>query len=263
MDGWSTPVLVRELLTLYAQRRRCGAAAGDAVPRLSGVLAGRIAPLRSRPGGRRWRGWRRARSWRRAIRRVRRLRPSRSCLRSSEALSRGAERCRRARAGADAQHLDAGGLGDSAGPSDRARRRGVRGDGGGAAGGDRRHREHGGAVHQHAAAADQAAAGQAAVAICCGETAGAPVATDGAPASRAGRDPAARPAWASCSTRWWCSRTIRSTAPALRPRPAGVRLAPVQRARRDALSAEPDGAAGRAAAAAARLPARPVRSGER
>ena len=41
MDGWSVPVLVQELLTLYA-RRGDGAcvAAGDAVPGLSGLDRG-------------------------------------------------------------------------------------------------------------------------------------------------------------------------------------------------------------------------------
>ena len=38
MDGWSAPILVRELLEVYgAGRQRGVAAAGDAVPRLSGV----------------------------------------------------------------------------------------------------------------------------------------------------------------------------------------------------------------------------------
>ena len=36
MDGWSAPVLVRELLTLYGRQAR-GAAAGYALPRLSGI----------------------------------------------------------------------------------------------------------------------------------------------------------------------------------------------------------------------------------
>ena len=73
-----------------------------------------------------------------------------------------------ARAGPDAQHRDPGGVGDPAGAADRARRRGVRGDGGGTAAGDCRHRAHGGAVHQHAAAARQAAAGPAAAGDCSG-----------------------------------------------------------------------------------------------
>ena len=63
MDGWSMPVLVQELLTLYAHKGDAGgAAAGDALPRLSGLARRRrIAPPRSRPGGRRWPGWRRPR----------------------------------------------------------------------------------------------------------------------------------------------------------------------------------------------------------
>ena len=51
-----------------------------------------------------------------------------------------------------------------------------------------------------------------------------PVAADGASASRAGRDPAGGRAWANCSTRCWCSRTIRSTAPAWRREAGGLRL---------------------------------------
>ena len=68
--------------------------------------------------------------------------------------------------------------------------------------------------------------------------AGQPVAADRAPASRPCRDPERWPDWASCSTRLWCSRTIRSTrAPCQRQR-AGCGC-PGQRARRDALSAAP------------------------
>ena len=57
MDGWSAPVLVRELLTLYAQRGMQRAAAGDALPGLSVLAcARRIVLRRWRPGGRRLAG---------------------------------------------------------------------------------------------------------------------------------------------------------------------------------------------------------------
>ena len=50
MDGWSAPVLVRELFQLYAQQGRCrGAAAGYALSQLS--LVPRGAGSRERRGG--------------------------------------------------------------------------------------------------------------------------------------------------------------------------------------------------------------------
>ena len=123
--------------------------------------------------------------------------------------------------------VHADGLGHAARPADRARRRGVRGDGGGAAGGACRRRADGGAVHQHAAAADAAAAAIAVVGAAAAD-AGAPVAADGAPASRALPRSSRRRVWASCSTRSWCSRTIRSTAKAWRPPASGLRLGRVE-----------------------------------
>ena len=60
MDGWSMPVLVRELLALYAGRAGCAA-----LPRVTPyrdylALARRAGPRGAlRPGGRRWPGWRR------------------------------------------------------------------------------------------------------------------------------------------------------------------------------------------------------------
>ena len=134
-----------------------------------------------------------------------------------------------AQSGSDAQHLHPGRLGDSARPPDRPRRCGVRRHGGGPAAGDCRHRDHGGAVHQHAAAAHQAAARPSRCCDLLPELQDSQSSTDGAPASGAGRDPGAQPDWASCSTPWWCSRTIRSTAPAWRPRPA-VCASPTSRA---------------------------------
>ena len=75
---------------------------------------------------------------------------------------------RGARAGADAQHRDAGRVGHPARPAERPRRRGVRRDGGGPSGGACRRRAHGGAVHQHAAAADATAAASFRCRRCCG-----------------------------------------------------------------------------------------------
>ena len=83
MDGWSGPLLVQELLTLYAHK-------GDAaaLPRvtayrdyLAWIAAAGSRRGDVRPGGRPWPGWRRARGWRRPMPRARRWRPSRSCCR--------------------------------------------------------------------------------------------------------------------------------------------------------------------------------------
>src|SRR5262249_45881061 len=107
MDGWSLPVLVRELLTLYehkgdgaalgrvtpyrdylawlARQDRAGARAawqqalaggGEGTP---GAAPGRggEAGVRGRRGSRLWREWKKPRMWRRRIAGVRRLRPSR------------------------------------------------------------------------------------------------------------------------------------------------------------------------------------------
>ena len=108
MDGWSAPILVRELLEAYGRGGSAdGAAAGDAVPRLSGVdrrgrtgAAGLAAFRRQRcPGSRKARGLRRATAgpaqaaWRR----------SRSCCRWARTLSAALNR-HGARAGGDAQH---------------------------------------------------------------------------------------------------------------------------------------------------------------
>ena len=164
MDGWSMPVLVQELLTLYAHKGDAARpAAGDALPRLSGVARrGRTAPPRSRPGGRPWPGWRSPRVLAPPDRRERLpVAPEQITLALSETLTAALTRQARA-ARPDAQHPHAGGVGDAAGAADRARRRGVRRDGGGPAAGDCRHRAHGGAVHQHAAAAGAAAGRQAA-----------------------------------------------------------------------------------------------------
>ena len=89
MDGWSAPILVRELLTLYAGGRAAAALPrGDAVSQLSVVACG-AGSRRAlwRPGGRPWRGLKSRPIWRRAIARARLLCPSRSRLRWSETLS--------------------------------------------------------------------------------------------------------------------------------------------------------------------------------
>ena len=169
MDGWSTAGAGAGAADALCAQGRCrGAAAGDAVSRLSGVAcARRTAPPRSRPGGRRWRGWRRPRMWRATMRRERRCAPEQLMLALSEPLTAAlSEQARRA--GSDAEHLRAGGVGDPAGASDRPRRRGVRRDGGGAAAGDCRHRAHGGAVHQYAAAAGASCRRRSRCSRCCG-----------------------------------------------------------------------------------------------
>ena len=130
------------------------------------------------------------RVWRRTIAGRAPVVPEQITLALSETLTAALTRAG-APAGADAQHRDPGGLGDPARPADRARRRGVRGDGGGPAAGDCRHREHGGAVHQHAAAAGRSCRRASRCCELLRRGAGAPVAADGAPASRAGRDPGA------------------------------------------------------------------------
>ena len=191
MDGWSTPVLVQELLTLYAHK-------GDA------AALPRVTPYRDYLA---WiAGQDRAAAiaaWQEALagleegthvappdRKRVPVAPEQITLSLSESADHGADPAG-ARAGSDAQHLDAGGVGDPAGAADRPRRRGVRHHGGGAAAGDCRHREHGGTVHQHAAAAG-AAAGKQAAARGPEGAAGEPVAADGAPASGPGGDPAPR-----------------------------------------------------------------------
>ncbi len=125
-DGWSMPILVR-MLTLYA--------GGSSLARVTrtgsiwrGFAAGSAAALAA--WERRWRGWRMARIWRCAIRRG-----SGAARAALVCAQRGADVCADAagaRAGSDAEHLRPGGVGDPAGSADRAKRRGVRGDGGGA-----------------------------------------------------------------------------------------------------------------------------------
>ena len=89
MDGWSMPVLVQELLTLYAQPRAMPrAAAGDALSRLSGLDrgAGSRRGDRGLAGGSGGTG-RGHPCWRRTIPGGRRSRPSRSRWHSSETLT--------------------------------------------------------------------------------------------------------------------------------------------------------------------------------
>ena len=189
MDGWSAPILVRELLEVYA---RHGSAAS--LPRVTPYRDYLTFIARQdRAAG--------LAAWREALAGLEegtRLAPRQA---GREPLAPGADRAVarcgaerlaqsvRARAGADAEHRDADRVGHPARPAERARRRGVRRDGCGAAGGACRRRAHGGAVHQHAAAAAAAAAGASAVGAAAADP-GQPVAADGASASRAGRDPA-------------------------------------------------------------------------
>ena len=134
MDGWSAPVLVRELLTLYA---RGGDAA--ALPRVTpyrdylAFIAGQdrgggacvLAGGAGRAGGGDAAGAARCGGGAAVA-------PEQIVLALEAALSAALSgRARGQRA--DAQHADAGGLGHPAGPADRPRRRGVRGDGGGPA----------------------------------------------------------------------------------------------------------------------------------
>ena len=171
-DGWSTPVLVQELLTLYARNGDAGGAgAGDAVPAI-------ISAWLSRQD----RGGARVAAWQEALAGAGgghpcggagcgasgRVVPEQLTVSLTASVERWA--CRAgAPAGCDAQHVPAGGVGDPAGASDQPRRRCVRGDGGGPAAGDCRHRADGGAVHQHAAAAGAAGAIDAAAGSCCGQ----------------------------------------------------------------------------------------------
>ena len=88
MDGWSAPVLVRELLTLYAHRSD-----DAALPRVTPYrdylawIAAQDREAPPRPGKTRWPGWKRPPIWRRSSARARRPRRSRSRCALSEALS--------------------------------------------------------------------------------------------------------------------------------------------------------------------------------
>ena len=165
LDGWSMPILVRELLTLYAGGGS-GAGAGDAVPGVSGVAfaAGSRRGAGGVGGGAGGAGGWHASGGARSVAGSGAARAALACA------QRGADVCADAagaRAGSDAEHLRPGGVGDPAGSADRAKRRGVRGDGGGASAGDPRHREHGGAVHQHTAVAGEAGRGRSRCSRCC------------------------------------------------------------------------------------------------
>ena len=124
----------------------------------------RIVRRRCRPGGRHWRGWRRPRGWPRMMAALRAVAPERITLALSAELTAALSRQAR-RHGLTLNTLLQGAWAHPARPADRARGRGVRGDGGGAAAGDCRHRAHGGAVHQHAAAAHPGAGEQTAAGL--------------------------------------------------------------------------------------------------
>ena len=202
MDGWSAPILVRELLEVYARQRQRGvAAAGDAVPRLPGVH--RPAGPCGGAGGlaaRRWPGSRRARGWRRGTARPRsRLTPEQIVLSLDAALSAALNRMAREHAlTLNTVMQTAWGilLGRLSGRDDVVFGVTVAG----------RPAELAGVEHMvglfintlplrmqlppRAAAVGAAAADP-----------GQPVAADGAPASRPRRDPAGGRCWAICSTR--------------------------------------------------------------
>ena len=222
MDGWSAPILVRELLEAYARRGSAASlAAGDAVPRLSGLhRRGRTVRRRLRPGGRRWPGSRRARGLRRGERgRASRWRPSRSCCRSSAALSAALNRTAREQAlTLNTVMQTAWGilLGRLSGRDDVVFGVTVAGRPAELAG-----VEHMVGLFINTLPLRMQLPPQLPLSALLRQTQEQPVAADGAPASRAGRDPAGGRGWASCSTRCWCSRTIRSTAPALRREPTG------------------------------------------
>ena len=215
MDGWSTPVLVQELLTLYAHK-------GDAaaLPRVTPyrdylrwlAAQDRAAARRGLAGGIGWAGRGHPSGAARSGAGADRARADHAG--AERDVNRGADTAG-APAGSDAEHLHASSLGAFCsgrltGRDDVVFGVTVAGRPPEIAGIE----TYGGAVHQYPAAADQAAAGKAAARAAQGG-AGQPVATDDAPASRACGDPKRWPDWASCSTPWWCSRTIRSIAAAL------------------------------------------------
>ena len=258
MDGWSMPVAGAGTADALCAQGRCrGAAAGDALSGLSGLACG-AGSRRARCGlaGRPWPGWRRPRVWRRTIPAGRRLAPEQIMVALSEPLT-AALTAQARRQGLTLNTLIQTAwailLGRLTGRDDVVFGVTVAGRPPEIAGiesmvglfintlplrvklppakplrellqevQDSQSRL---MAHQHLGLAE---------------------------IQRAGRD------WASCSTPWWCSRTTRSIATSLSAESGGLRLARRQRARCDALSAEPDGDAGRAAAAAARLSTRPV-----
>ncbi len=266
MDGWSAPILVRELLEVYAQHgsaaslprvtpyrdyltfiARQDRAAGLAAWReaLTGLEEGtRLAP---RQAGREP------------------LAPEQIVLSLDPALSALLNRAAREQAlTLNTVMQTAWGilLGRLSGRDDVVFGVTVAGSAGGAC----RRRAHGGAVHQHAAAAAAAAAGAAAVGAAAADP-GQPVAADGASASRPGRDPAGgrggrsvRHAVGVRELSGRPRRTCSSRTGDSGPRPEAR---PGRGPRCDALSAGADRAAGRDAAIAARLSARPVRAGGR
>ena len=127
----------------------------------------------------------------------------------------------------------------------------------GAAAGDRRHREHGGSVHQHAAAAGEACARQACCAICCREL------QDGQSRLMAHQHLGLAEIQGLVGLgELFDTLVVFENYPIdaahLTKRRRGTAFHPRYRARRVALSAEPGGGAGRAAAAAAGISSRPV-----
>jgi non-ribosomal peptide synthase protein (TIGR01720 family) len=170
MDGWSAPVVVGELLSLYGR-----GGDGSELPRPTPYRA-YLSYVAGQDRAASLSYWRQALSGLAEATRIAPavagravVAPERHELALGEELSSA--------------------LGRAAGPSERTQRRCVRGDGCGASGGACRCREHGGAVHQHAAAAADAFVRGAFVGAAASH-AGAAVAADGAPVCGAFGDPA-------------------------------------------------------------------------
>ena len=190
LDGWSMPLLVREVLVLYAHRGDATALPGVTPYRdyLSWIAVQDRAAAQA--------------AWRQALAGIEEptllaasaaglapLIPEQITVALSETLTAALSREAR-RQGLTLQHLPPGGLGDPARTADRPRRRGVRRHRGRPSAGGGWDREHGGAVHQHGAVAHQAAAGPTAMRA-VGAIAGEPVRADCASAFGIGRDPGA------------------------------------------------------------------------
>ena len=212
LDGWSTAVLVQELLTLYAHKGNAAV-----LPRVT-PYRDYLSWLAVQDRAAAVAAWQDALAGLEEATRLARHELA-ACARGAQADHVGGERAvnhgveRGAPTGSHPQHLDPNRLGYSAGPSARPRRRGVRRHGVGPAAGGRRHRAYGGAVHQYPAASHQVAVGKAAARSAQGG-AGQPVKTDRPTSISVSRKFKVRPDWANCSTPWWCSRITRWMRPA-------------------------------------------------
>ncbi len=156
MDGWSLPVLVRELLTLYARHGDSGALAR--VTPYRNYLAWLAVQDRSAASA----AWGEALAGLAEPTRVAPLDRARAPVVPAQLTFAASEMLTAALTGQGRRHgVTLNSFIQAVWAivlalSDWARRRGVRRYGGGTAAGDTRHRDHGGAVHQHASAARQA-----------------------------------------------------------------------------------------------------------